>query len=77
MNWKIGTGKKQTLTERYGPLKKIVREFVIYERVQGLGEMPRYREELECGHIMPQKRDIYGYTNATRRRYWKCRNQPA
>ena len=75
MNWAIGTGKKKTLVEKYGPLKKVVREFVIFERVHML-EMPRYREELECGHIIPQKRDIYGYTNATRRRCWKCGNAP-
>ena len=29
-------------------------------------------ERLECGHVITQKCDLIGPTNATRRRCWKC-----
>lgn len=29
-------------------------------------------ELLECGHVQLPREDIYGPTNATRRRCWKC-----
>jgi len=29
-------------------------------------------ERLECGHVIARKQDIYGYTNAHRRRCRKC-----
>jgi hypothetical protein len=60
-----------------GPLKKIVREFV--QQRKGIGGYTYFdrMEELECGHIMHQKSDIYGPTNAVSRRCWKCRDEIA
>lgn len=29
-------------------------------------------ERLSCGHVIPRKQDIYGPTNAHKRRCWKC-----
>lgn len=34
----------------------------------------RMVELLECGHVIAQKQDMYGHTNAYRRRCWKCKN---
>jgi len=69
----IGHGeKKKTLKEKYGPLKKIVREFVTYDKGVG-GTYTHHHEELECGHVVSPRIDIYGVTNAYRRRCWKCR----
>lgn len=47
------------------PLRRIVREF----------NDPRtgaQREELECGHVIGRKKDLYGHTNAFRRRCAQC-----
>lgn len=33
-------------------------------------------EKLECGHLVLPKQDIFGETNATRRRCRKCRKEP-
>jgi hypothetical protein len=30
-------------------------------------------ETLECGHEIVAKRDLMGFTNAKRRRCWKCK----
>jgi hypothetical protein len=30
------------------------------------------KERLECGHVITRKQDIYGYTNAVRRRCRHC-----
>ena len=46
------------------PLRKIVREFIGKHGVQ--------KEELECGHVVNRKSDIYGPTNAYRRRCSQC-----
>ena len=35
-------------------------------------EHGRIIEVLECGHEQPQKQDIYGPTNASRRRCRRC-----
>lgn len=56
-----------------GPLRKIVgyvKESIGHHDT--LGEMFIDREELECGHIIPIKQDMFGETNATRRRCRKC-----
>lgn len=48
------------------PLRKIVGEFT--DEKTGAR-----REKLECGHVVNQKQDIYGPTNAYRRRCRHCR----
>lgn len=53
------------------PLRKIVNSSTEYEK-RGMFSYPRYYEYLECGHRVIQKSDIYGPTNATRRRCRKC-----
>jgi len=56
------------------PLRKIVREYVgKYEFKDGtLSSVDTRLEELECGHVVRQKEDIYGPTNAYSRRCNKC-----
>lgn len=49
---------------RSGPLRKIVATWHV-----GAFRMERY----ECGHEREAKRDLMGYTNATRRRCGQCR----
>lgn len=46
------------------PLRKIVREFN--------GDHGVEKEELECGHVVNRKHDIYGATNAYARRCKQC-----
>lgn len=46
------------------PLRKVVRCFTTEAGVE--------RERLECGHVINRKQDIYGPTNAYRRRCRKC-----
>lgn len=48
-----------------GPLRAVIAEGVNKYGVQ--------TETLECGHVVRRKSDIYGPTNAYRRRCWKCR----
>lgn len=49
------------------PLRLVVEHFV------QLPDFPLLRgERLECGHIVVQKRDMIGPTNAYRRRCGKC-----
>lgn len=78
MKLTIGGGrKKKSLVELHGTLRKIVREFTTYDKGVDGAKYPHHWEELECGHILPPKKDIYGTTNAYRRRCWKCRdNKP-
>lgn len=47
------------------PLRRIVSE--------GVNEHGVQTETLECGHTIHRKRDIYGHTNAYRRRCRHCR----
>lgn len=47
------------------PLRKIVRYFT--DPLTGVE-----REEFECGHVRNVKQDIYGPTNAVRRRCTTC-----
>jgi hypothetical protein len=47
-----------------GPLRKIV-------STEYKGDAPF--ETLECGHTIMAKRDLMGFTNAARRRCWKCK----
>jgi hypothetical protein len=56
-----------TLLERHGPLRKVVS----YHQ----NEYGADREVLECGHEIGRKEDAYGYTTASRRRCWKCRDE--
>lgn len=54
------------------PLRKIVeRQFVDVPMPSGR-KLTRIYELLECGHRQPEKSDIYGPTNADRRRCRKC-----
>jgi hypothetical protein len=73
----IGHGKKKSLQEKYGPLRKVVREFSTERRAYMLGIVYDHFEELECGHVVTPKKDIYGETNAASRRCWKCRDGQA
>jgi len=50
-----------------GPLRKII-------ETDYRGGIPW--ETLECGHEIAAKRDLMGFTNAVRRRCWKCRKEP-
>ncbi len=52
-----------------GPLRCVIRSFVD----QNYSQM----EELECGHTVRRKQDIYGYTNAYRRRCCWCAREMA
>lgn len=46
------------------------------EYVNDFGETPQVRKErLECGHLINIKQDIYGETNAYRRRCRDCRKE--
>jgi hypothetical protein len=54
---------------RTGPLRKIVAE--------GVNEHGVQTETLECGHTIRRKRDLMGFTNAVRRRCWKCKKEPS
>lgn len=48
-----------------GPLRKVVAESV--------NEHGAHTETLECGHVILRKKDLFGYTNAVRRRCRKCK----
>lgn len=50
-----------------GPLRKVVG----HVHVEFCGVLV-WRERLECGHLVPTRRDIYGPTNAEHRRCRKC-----
>lgn len=56
------------------PLRKVVdhAHYVDVSSTPGQ-EMILRHELLECGHAILPKHDIYGETNATRRRCRKCR----
>lgn len=53
------------------PLRKIIKSETVYEK-KGMYSYPRFYEWLECGHRVLQKTDIYGPTNAVRRRCREC-----
>ena len=53
-------------TKQLGPLRRVVDEFNDDNGV--------HRERLECGHVINRKQDIYGHTNAYRRRCRHCRD---
>lgn len=59
-----GGPRPRTNGARSGPLRKIV-------SVEYKGQTPY--ETLECGHTNMAKRDLMGFTNATRRRCRKCK----
>ena len=52
--------------ERLGPLRKVVAE--------GANEHGAQTETLECGHTIRRKSDLFGHTNAYRRRCRLCRD---
>jgi hypothetical protein len=54
---------------KLAPLRKIVSE--------GVSEHGVHTETLECGHTIHRKQDIYGYTNAFRRRCRHCLKEAA
>lgn len=51
-----------------GPLRKIVDYRTILFHGVKVG-----REVLECGHMIPTRKDFVGETNAARRRCGKCK----
>lgn len=55
-----------TTTQKLGPLRRVVSE--------GANEHGVATETLECGHTVRRKNDIYGPTNAYRRRCRFCRD---
>lgn len=59
------------------PLRKIVgytEELICKSSLDG-SNISIVREKLECGHLANIKQDIYGETNAYRRRCKKCSSQ--
>lgn len=57
------------------PLRKVIGHIQI-EAGEFRGEMLYYTHELlECFHHQPQKEDIYGPTNAARRRCLQCQKE--
>lgn len=57
-----------------GPLKKVIREFGVAERlIHGtMVKGPWLMEELECGHIIRKPSDLHGEYDAVRRRCVQC-----
>ena len=74
MNLTIGYIEKKSLKELHGPLRKVLR---LYMKTEKPFKTAFPYEILSCGHEIMQKRDIHGYTNASRRRCWKCRDGQA
>ena len=70
----------KNLKEKKGPLRRILFTAVLAleDPAQAGREGRAYREGIkevyECGHAYPQKSDIYGPTNAYRRRCRGCRD---
>lgn len=61
------SGRPQTTTaQKLGPLRRVVAE--------GATEHGVPTETLECGHTIRRKSDLYGPTNAYRRRCRHCRD---
>ena len=60
------------------PLRKIVDRVWVESGLMMYGKpLMVMRDKLECGHLVAAKQDIYGPTNAYRRRCRKCENAPA
>lgn len=56
-----------------GPLRKVIREFSTERKsYAGWGVVYDHWEELECGHTMRPRSDIYGDYYSYRRRCEKC-----
>lgn len=55
-----------SIAQKLGPLRRVVSE--------GANEYGVATETLECGHTVRRKNDIYGPTNAYRRRCRHCRD---
>jgi hypothetical protein len=63
-------------TRRLGPLRKVVAEVPRYHDSPEYGRIDVGIDEvLECGHRQRRKEDIYGPTNAYRRRCQQCRRE--
>lgn len=56
------------------PLRKIIE--VVRIPGEKFGWPDVFKERLECGHIVRIKQDIYGPTNAYRRRCRECARTP-
>ena len=56
------------------PLRRVIETFS--KPVGSMGGVV-WRERLECGHEVSVKQDIYGETNAARRRCKQCLSNPA
>jgi hypothetical protein len=54
------------------PLRRIIDRPMVSIGNDGETEFFKQKELLECGHIQSPKQDIYGETNATRRRCFQC-----
>lgn len=52
-----------------GPLRKVMSE--------GVNEHGVQTETLECGHTIRRKKDLFGHTNAFRRRCRHCKKEQA
>lgn len=65
------TDEQKQLDALKAPLRKVVRE---YNELHYIGhvEYAVEMEELECGHSIRRKSDIYGPTNADKRRCRLC-----
>jgi len=57
------------------PLRKIVDRPMVSIGNDGETEYFMRKELLECGHIVSPKQDIYGPTNAARRRCPQCHKE--
>ncbi len=60
------------MNKKLPPLRKIVRRVQVQIAEMYGKPLMTMKEELECGHIVSEKQDIYGRTNAERRRCWRC-----
>lgn len=59
-------------TRSNAPLRRIVRRFSeTVENADGV-RVHLAREELSCGHVVAPRQDIYGPTDAIRRRCRRC-----
>ena len=57
---------------RVAPLRKIVDRPMVSIGGDDENEYFMRQEQLECGHVQPVHEDLYGATNATRRRCKVC-----
>ena len=58
-----------------GPLRKVIDEFTTHHQDTMGVKHQRYWERLECGHVVRVKTDMFGETNAYKRRCKQCLEQ--